>query len=158
MSSLSEFTAAREVDRRLRAMLRGYGLRSTAQRIAVLHVFAVADDSNAAGQRVHLTAAQVHERLAAAGGAVDLTTVYRTLTTLVNLGVLHATAHGDQASTYGLTTGTPHHAVCTGCGAVTEIPAAVLAPALQAVYEATGYRADAASVSVNALCPDCQRQ
>src|SRR5262245_57546339 len=125
MPGLSEFTAARELDRRLRAMLRGYGLRSTAQRIAVLHVFAVADDA-AGGPRVHLTAAQVHDRLNAAGGAVDLTTVYRTLTTLVNLGVLHAIARVDQPTSYGLASGAHHHAVCIRCGAVSEIPTASL--------------------------------
>lgn len=146
---------AADDDRQVREMLRGYGLRSTAQRIAVMHVLDAADAAEGRA-RVHLTAAQIHDRLRDSGNHIDLTTVYRTLTTLVNLGVLHTISHTDQPTSYGFTTAAHHHVVCTRCGAVSEIPAEQLGDLLELVREVTGFHAEDEAITVHSRCRDCR--
>lgn len=148
---------ATDDDRQVREMLHGYGLRSTAQRIAVLHVLDVAEVGGNEQSRVHLTASQIHDRLRDSGNHINLTTVYRTLTTLVNLGVLHTiTAHADQPTSYGFATAAHHHVVCTRCGTVTEIPDERLDELLTLVRDVTGFGSDDETITVHSRCPDCQ--
>jgi Fur family ferric uptake transcriptional regulator len=138
-------------ERQLRDMLRGYGLRRTAQRIGVLHVLTKEDGR-------HLTTAEIHERLVGSGTDVDLATVYRTVTTLLNLGILHATAHTEQATSYGLAGESHHHAVCTRCGGVAEMPTDALTDAIEVAQRTTGFRLDDSVVTVHGLCVDCQTE
>ncbi|BBC65026.1 hypothetical protein MMRN_19220 [Mycobacterium marinum] len=74
------------VTERIGELLRARGLRRMASRIQVL---AVLEPVNG-----HLSVAEIHQRLAArlpAGAQPpDLATIYRTVTTLVQQGVLHA--------------------------------------------------------------------
>ena len=56
-------------------------------------------------------------------GLPCLATVYRTVGTLVAHGVLHALAIEGGVSTYGLAHYPHHHAVCTQCGTIIEVPA-----------------------------------
>ena len=57
----------------------------------------------------------------------DLATIYRTVTTLVDQGVLHALTLEGGVTTYGLAADPHHHAVCTRCGSIIEVPAGRLA-------------------------------
>ena len=139
----------KEDEQQLREMLRGLGLRRTSQRIAVLHLLT--------GERGrHLTTAEIHERLVRAGIEVDLATVYRTVTTLLNLGVLHATANPEQPTSFGLAGESHHHAVCTSCGKVVEIPGVALGQAIDVAGRSTGFRLEESVVTVHGVCRDCQ--
>jgi hypothetical protein len=73
-----------------------------------------------------------------AGTWVDLSTVYRNLTSLVELGAQHALTVADRTATFGRARAPHHHAVCTPCGAVIEISAEQLARLLR---EATLFNA-----------------
>lgn len=142
---------ASHADDRVRSLLQGHGLRCTAPRLAVLSVLA---QHPATG---HLSAGQIHRRLVEQGREVDLTTVYRTVSTLVELGVLHSLSIEDRAAIYGLADEPHHHAVCTRCGTLVEVPAAHLSTAL--THASAGSRftlSDHASMTLHGLCPDCQ--
>jgi Fur family ferric uptake transcriptional regulator len=95
------------VTERIGDFLRARGLRRMASRIQVL---AVLEPVNG-----HLPVAEIHQRLRASlpAGAQppDLATIYRTVTTLVDQGVLHALTLDDGVTTYGLATAPHHHAV-----------------------------------------------
>ena len=136
-------------ERQVREMLRGYGLRQTAQRIAVLHLL-----TQESGR--HLTTGEIHERLVSSGTDVDLATVYRTVTTLLNLGIVHATAHAEQPTSYGLAGESHHHAVCTRCGSVVQMPVDAFRGAIDVTEQTTGFRLDNSVVTVHGLCADCQ--
>lgn len=134
-----------------RAVLHSHGLRCTAPRLAVTAMFY---DSP---QVHHLTAQEIADRLAQAGTGVDLSTVYRNLTSLVELGVLHALTVADRTATFGLARAPHHHAVCTHCGAVIEIPAEQLAHALRQAARGSHFQlAPAASLTLHGTCPDCR--
>lgn len=139
---------------RLGELLRAHGLRRMPSRIAVLAVLDTIDG--------HLPAATIHQRLAAVTPAgqqpPDLATVYRTVTTLVDRGVLHALPLEDGITTYGLATDPHHHAVCTRCGTIIEVPASRLASALEYARAGSEFTlSEQAGLTLHGLCPQCQR-
>jgi len=106
----------------------------------------------------HLTVSDIHERIRAGGKQVDLSTVYRTVSMLQELDLVHAVALPDQAVTYGVVEAAHHHAVCTSCQLITEVPAAVLsivlANAVQLAQRATGYTLEHGHCSYTACARD----
>lgn len=134
-----------------RSILRGQRLRCTAPRLAVMAVLCA---EPAVG---HLSAAEIHRRVRDGGPRVDVATVYRTVTTLVEFGVLHALTVDGGVATYGLADAPHHHAVCTQCGAIIEVPAARLTSALEHAIEGSSFTlSERAGLTLHGLCPDCQ--
>ena len=138
---------------RIGDLLRARGLRRMPSRIAVLVVLEPVDG--------HLSVADIHERIvdATPAGAQppDLATVYRTVTTLVEQGVLHALAVEGGLTTYGLAEIPHHHAVCTNCGTIIEVPAKRLSTALEHAIEGSSFTlSDQAGLTLHGLCPQCQ--
>jgi Fur family ferric uptake transcriptional regulator len=140
--------------KRLGELLRARGLRRMPSRIAVLAVLEPIDG--------HLSVAEIHQRILEADqppelARPDLATVYRTVTTLVDQGVLHALAIEGGVTTYGLAEKPHHHAVCTACGTIIEVPANRLSAALEHAIEGSSFTlSDQAGLTLHGLCPDCQ--
>ncbi|MDG4800125.1 transcriptional repressor [Micromonospora sp. WMMD980] len=101
--------------------LRRAGLRTTLARRGVVDAL-----GEAAGERRHLRAAEVHQRLTGRGLAVELSTVHRVLTHLVKVGAAHTVPVGGTA-TFGLADLPHHHAVCQGCGGMRQLAASAVA-------------------------------
>ncbi len=141
----------------LQALLRDHGLKSTAQRVAVLSLFHHDSLGDSGGEELvgHLTAAAIHERLHERGDDLDLTTVYRTAATLADVGLLHAIT-SDHVTAYGAATRAHHHAVCTRCGLITEIPAETLNGVLAQARQVSHFGLDDSSVTLRGLCPNCR--
>jgi Fur family ferric uptake transcriptional regulator len=58
---------------------------------------------------------------------------------------------------FGLAHEPHHHAICTGCGKVSELPGATLTDILQALEQHTGYTfTDNSSLTMRALCEQCR--
>lgn len=147
---------------RLGELLKARGLRRMPSRIAVLAVLEPVDG--------HLSVAEIHQRILDATpdehssdlarpdlARPDLATVYRTVTTLVEQGVLHALAVEGGVTTYGLAEKPHHHAVCTRCGTIIEVPANRLSAALEHAIEGSSFTlSEQAGLTLHGLCPDCQ--
>ncbi|BBX97481.1 Fur family transcriptional regulator [Mycobacterium lacus] len=141
------------VTERIGEFLRARGLRRMASRIQVL---AVLEPVNG-----HLSVAEIHRRLPECvppGAPVpDLATIYRTVTTLVGQGVLHTLTLDGGVTTYGLATAPHHHAVCTQCGAIIEVPARQLTSALEHAMAGSSFAlSERAGLTLRGLCPQCQ--
>jgi Fur family transcriptional regulator, ferric uptake regulator len=137
---------------RIGALLHARGLRRTAPRIAVMAVLEPVHG--------HLSVAEIHRRIhdAQPAAAPDLVTVYRTVTTLVDKGVLHALSVEGGVTTYGVADEPHHHAVCTRCGTIIEVPAQQLRSALEHAIEGSSFTlSDRAGLTLHGLCPRCQR-
>ncbi|MFF3438566.1 Fur family transcriptional regulator [Streptosporangium sp. NPDC002721] len=92
--------------------LRAAGIRATRKRVLVLEVL-TAENGPA-------TARQLHTGLLARDKAIGLTTVYRTLSSLVDAGLAHAFTRAGE-TTYRLCgPARHHHMICRVCGLVTE--------------------------------------
>ena len=73
-------------------------------------------------ERRYLTAAAIHRTLKAFNPKLALSTVYRTLETLRELGtVSNRTAASGESSYVFCTEDHHHHAICTACGHVDEV-------------------------------------
>src|SRR5437870_3690912 len=98
------------VARALRDALREQGLRMTPQRQIIAEAIANLGSP--------LTAERVHRHVARQFPDVHMTTVYRTLVTLEELGFLRHTHSHDGVAHYHLADQPVHqHLVCVGCGA-----------------------------------------
>ena len=109
--------AASELER-VRDLLAGAGFTWTRPRAAVLRVLASAGTP--------LKVEEIHERVgsAAAGRAVNLSSVYRTVNLLHGLGLVHRTRLGEGALRYELAEvfrGHHHHFVCEACGRIEDV-------------------------------------
>ncbi|MEW2545783.1 transcriptional repressor [Streptomyces sp. NPDC047002] len=126
---------------RVRDRLHAQRLRATPARIAVMAALTDApgvdrrDLAPAATTRAvpgHLTVLGLQRAVAALGVPLDGATVYRTVTTLQELGLVHHVAIRDRAARYGLSDPAHHHAICTECGTLRSVPAQQLGHLLDA--------------------------
>ena len=134
-------------DQRLSARLRERGLRLTPQRELVLR---------AVEELGHATPDQVHAQIRTRSEAVNLSTVYRTLELLDELGLIRHAHLTDRAPTYHAVTDHEHfHLVCRSCGRVVSKDRAVLGPMLAELEASQGFRVDVGHLTVFGTCRDC---
>jgi Fur family ferric uptake transcriptional regulator len=127
--------------------LRARGLRLTAQRQLVLEAVYVLG---------HATPDQIHAQVAKTAAGVNITTIYRTLELLEELGlVTHAhLSHG--APTYHGVTEMQHvHLVCRTCGDVTEVPSELLKPLAHTLEVEKFFVVDIGHVALFGVCAHC---
>jgi Fe2+ or Zn2+ uptake regulation protein len=93
--------------------LRAAGRRLTPQRQAVLRIVAES--------KAMLRPADVYDRAQAAGQRLGLTTVYRTLDILAEMGLVQRLHLEDGCQRYAASEqGHRHQLICSGCGRVVE--------------------------------------
>jgi Fur family ferric uptake transcriptional regulator len=127
--------------------LRERGLRLTPQRQLILE--AVHGLGHATPEQIHHT---VQERVA----GVNITTVYRTLELLEELGLVTHTHLSHGSPTYHGAGEHQHvHLVCRNCGTIIEVAPEVLQPVTDRLREQRGFRVDIGHVALFGVCADC---
>lgn len=132
------------------AELRAGGQRITTARRALLDVLASTDE--------HLHADDIAERMAAHAPDVHRATVYRTIESLVQLGVVTHVHLPHGAATYHLAAVDDHdhlHLACRVCGAVVDAPHDLLDPVIRAARDQIGFTLDPHHVALTGWCADC---
>lgn len=131
----------------LRERLRERGFRLTAQREMIL----------AAVDRLgHATPDEVHAEVRQQSEAVNLSTVYRTLEVLEELGLVRHAHLIDRAPTYHSTRDHEHfHLVCRNCRRVTSVDPGVAAPLVERLRTDFGFVADVGHLGVFGQCVEC---
>ena len=124
--------------------------------MAILDLIVATGSDGGDAAHGHLTAPEILDRLTSSGTRIDLSTVYRNLTTLVHLGVLHAIAHTGQPVSYGLAALAHHHAICDSCGDVADVPFDRITESILGLGRETGFRLAELSVTVHGVCGRCQ--
>jgi len=126
---------------------RQLGIPLTVQRRAVYDVLAARSD--------HPTAEQVFAGLQARVPGISKATAYRTLDTLVELGLVVRVSHPGRGARYDAKTARHHHLVCDGCGAVADLESRQLDALPLPDLTPTGFRSRDFSVHVLGFCRDC---
>jgi Fur family transcriptional regulator, ferric uptake regulator len=126
----------------LATRLRARGLRLTPQREQVLA--AVRDLG-------HATPEQLSESVA----GVDLTTVYRTLELLEELGLVRHTHLGHGAPSYRPADDDHIHVVCHSCGSVVDSDPALVDRLADQLRADSGFVLDRSHFTVFGRCRDC---
>jgi Fur family ferric uptake transcriptional regulator len=127
-------------------MLRERGLRLTPQRQLILE--AVHELGHATPEQIHHT---VRERVA----GVNITTVYRTLELLEQIGLVRHAHLGHGAPSYRPAEDEHIHVVCHSCGAVVDADPSLVDPLAQQLHEADGFVLDRAHFTVFGQCSTC---
>jgi len=130
------------------ATLRASGYRVTPQRQLVLE--AVTKLNHASPEEIF---AEVHQT----ARGVNVSTIYRTLELLEQLGLVTHTHLGHGAPSYHIAAEAQHvHLVCRGCGQVTELAPEAAAPLVRALDEQIGFETDVGHLTVFGNCRDCR--
>lgn len=129
------------------ATLRAKGYRLTPQRELVLR---------AVDRLGHATPDEVLAAVREESQAVNISTVYRTLELLEELGLVRHNHISDRAPTYHSTATPDHvHLVCRGCGGITDVAPERIAPMTRALREEYGFETDVGHLTVFGRCGDC---
>ena len=132
------------------AMLRSKGYRLTPQRELVLR---------AVVRLGHATPDDILTAVREESLAVNISTVYRTLELLEELGLVRHAHITDRAPTYHPTTAPAHvHLVCRECHAITEVAPDVIAPLTDTLRERYGFTTDVGHLTIFGTCGDCAGQ
>ena len=136
------------------ALLRERGDRVTASRRAVVEALVAGDH--------HVTVDDIVARVAERDGGGDAdahrATVYRTLDRLQELGVVSHVHLGHGPSTFHLdhVDARPHHhAVCSSCGAVVEVPIDALDALADRLRSDHGFELSSQHFALSGRCASC---
>jgi len=141
---------AAEQEAEILDLLRTGGGRVTTGRRAIVRALLTGPDH-------HVTADDVARTVQAEHPDVHLSTIYRTLDSLEEHGVVERVTIGSGAAIYHLTDHAHHHLLCTVCGSVTEVPNDVLKGLARAVDQRYGFELPRRHVSIPGRCADCRR-
>ena len=135
--------------------LREEGYRLTPQRMAVIKTLV--------GNREHLSAEQIYDRVKVDFPMTSLATIYKTVSVLKEMDeLLEISINGDSTHYDGASPHPHPHAICTRCGCIIDVDmdadvADVTALPL-AVAQKTGFRIESHRLDFFGICPQCQRE
>ena len=124
------------------------GLRVTRQRQAVLDAIVRAEGS--------FTAQQLHDAVRSESSSLGLTTVYRTLDILADVGAVervHGPSNCEAFVAAGETHG--HTVVCRLCGAAAEFSGLDCSGLVAEAADKTGFRIDEHVIQLSGVCKRC---
>ena len=105
----------------------------------------------------HATPDEVYAEVRTHSEAINLSTVYRTLELLDELGLIRHAHLTDRAPTYHSATGHEHaHLVCRGCRRMISVGREQMEAALGGLAAEHGFAPDYGHLSVFGLCADCR--
>ncbi len=128
--------------------LRARGYRVTPQRQLVLEAVARLD---------HATPEEIGAQVQQTARGVNISTIYRTLELLEQIGMVTHTHLGHGAPTYHLATHAEHvHLVCGDCGGVTEIGPDAIRALITVLDERHGFETDVGHFTIFGRCANCR--
>jgi len=133
----------------LEALCRQRGVPLTIQRRTILE--------EVAGRDNHPTADMVFEAVQQRLPNVSRTTVYRTLETFVELGLIRRVHQTGTPARFDGRTCRHHHLLCHQCGRMIDLEAAEFDP-LPLPKRPHGFRIDDYMIQVVGVCADCQKK
>jgi len=130
--------------------LREEGYRLTPQRMMVIEALHSGDE--------HISAEEIYVQVRAKYRYANISTVYRTLELLKELGLVTEIALGDGRVRYHpAEKGHHHHLVCHKCGRIIDLPESALAPLEDSILRDYQFKADLKHLAVFGLCAPCQK-
>lgn len=126
------------------------GMRTTKQRTAVVEVMQEIDR--------FLSAKEIHTALQERNAKVGLTTVYRTLQSLVDIDAVDAlhSPTGEVLYRHCETESHHHHLVCTNCGRTEEIDGGPIEKWAHQVADTYAFQLTGHDAEIFGVCEKCQ--
>ena len=137
-----------------KAELHDRGCRMTPQREVILQTFKELPEG------IHASAEDLHSLLQKRGESIGLSTIYRNLKLMSQLGILRELDLADGQKKYEINQPLPyhhHHMVCVRCNKTIEFRQdSMLKIGAQTAAQA-GYQLLDCQFFIHAICPSCQR-
>ena len=132
------------------AELRARGYRLTPQRQLVLE---------AVTELEHATPEEIFASIRQTARGVNVSTVYRTLELLEQIGLVTHTHLGHGAQIYHTADQPAHvHLVCRGCGRILEAADSAAEPLVERLMEEYGFQTDVRHLAVFGMCAECRER
>lgn len=129
--------------------LNAHGFKDTQQRRAVLSVVLSSGEC--------LNPGEVYTKARATCPRIGLTTVYRTLEILADLGIVRRVHLQQGCRSYALAgVGHLHHVICSNCHGVIEFEGCDLSEVMRSAANQTGFRVEGHWLQLFGTCPACQ--
>ncbi|MFE6864765.1 Fur family transcriptional regulator [Nocardia sp. NPDC057668] len=124
------------------------GVRSTRQRSAIAALLADIDEFR--------SAQELHDELRRRGEGIGLTTVYRTLQSLADAGMVDMLRTDSGESVYRqCSTGHHHHLVCRHCGSTVEVEGPTVEAWADSIAAEHGFTGISHTMEIFGTCPAC---
>ncbi len=132
------------------ARLSELGYRLTPQRLMVVKAVEAADS--------HISAEEIYLKIRASYPHMNISTVYRTLDLLSELGLVTETDMGDGRVRYhSIGKGHHHHLVCQQCGEITDIEESDLGSLWDEINKKYGFEVNMNHLAFFGLCSRCRK-
>jgi Fur family ferric uptake transcriptional regulator len=139
-----------EADRIL-ALLKSEGKRLTAKRALVYQVIQESES--------HLPAEEIYLRAKALNPNISLSTVYRTLNILKDLGLVRELHLDEEHHHYELVEGSAHyHMICSQCGKIEEFKSELVDKLAEELEKKYGFETKSIHIDFVGLCADCRNK
>jgi Fur family ferric uptake transcriptional regulator len=126
------------------------GYRMTPQRMMILSAVEKADN--------HISAEEIYAQVRARYPHVNVSTVYRTLDLLKELGLVTETDMGDGRVRYhSIGKGHHHHLVCEQCGETIDIEETILIPLWTEIQRKHDFKVNMKHLAFFGLCSRCRK-
>ncbi len=124
------------------------GYRLTPQRLMILRTVEEAAD--------HISVEEIHAQVRARYPQMNISTVYRTLELIKELGLVTETDFGDGRVRYHcMGKGRHHHLVCQECGAIINLDESVLSSLKDTLLREYKFIADLRHLAIFGCCVNC---
>ena len=126
------------------------GYRLTPQRLMILSAIENSDD--------HISAEEIYAQVVAKYPNINISTVYRTLELLEELGLVTETDLGEGRVRYHpVEQGNHHHLVCRECGAIIDLDEALLSSPESTLLKEYEFSADLRHLAIFGRCVNCSK-
>jgi len=130
--------------------LKKQGYRLTPQRLMIVSAIETSHD--------HISAEEIYSQVVGKYPNVNISTIYRTLELLKQLGLVTETDLGEGRVRYHpADKGHHHHLVCQECGAVIDLHESVLSPLKDALLREYDFIADLRHLGIFGRCVKCRK-
>ena len=141
-------------DELLKSLLNERGMRFTPQRLKILKIF------QALPRGEHWSADQLHAKLVEQHERISISTVYRTLHVMTNMGILRELELAEDHKHYELNRPSAerhHHLVCVYCNQTIEFKEDVVDSIGGKQAGSEGYHILDCQLNLYGVCPACQK-
>lgn len=126
------------------------GYRLTPQRMMILAIIESSD--------THISAEEIYAQVVAMYPRINISTVYRTLELLKQLGLIYEIdLGGGRVGYHPEGKGHHHHLICRECGAIIDVNESVLFSVKAILLQAFNFNADLKHLAITGLCENCNK-
>jgi len=141
-------------DELLKNQLNEFGLRFTPQRLKILKIF------QALPRGEHWSAEELHTQLVEQKENISMSTVYRTLHVMTNMGILRELELAEEHKHYELNRSSAehhHHLDCLHCNQTTEFTEEIIDYIGSKQANSLGYQLLDCQLNLYGICETCQK-